>query len=220
MGHLFSQHHSRAWRFPGFGSENVVIGSTSRCVDDTLETFTSSEMYPHNSTLCDRWVTIGLFEYKKVPAVNPTFAHTLEAVAERVAPMIHLDCESSQPIGSQITYSIADWLEYKKILPHALIYGVSVVGYSFRRIIAFSPNEIYVDIYPVQQGAINHTSSVHWRDMEVARHQLSFDRLMYLISATVYRIEHLYELAPIQVPGRNASNAEAVDAFAIRGPSF
>ena len=72
---------------------------------------------------------------------------------------------------------------------------------------ASPPDESYVDIHPVQQGAINHTSSVHWGDMEVARHQLSFDRLMYLISATVYRIEHLYELAPIQVPGRTAPNA-------------
>ena len=72
---------------------------------------------------------------------------------------------------------------------------------------ASPPDESYVDIHPVQQGAINHTSSVHWGDMEVARHQLSFDRLMYFISATVYRIEHLYELAPIQVPGRTAPNA-------------
>jgi hypothetical protein len=77
-------------------------------------------------------VTIGLFEYKKVPTVNITFAQTLEAIAERAAPMIHLNYESSQLIGSQITYLFADWLEYKKILPHAPIYGVSVVGYSFR----------------------------------------------------------------------------------------
>jgi hypothetical protein len=77
-------------------------------------------------------VTIGLFEYKKVPTVNTTFTQTLKAVTEQVAPMIHLDYESSQPIGSQITYLIVDWLEYKKILPHAPIYGVSVVGYSFR----------------------------------------------------------------------------------------
>jgi hypothetical protein len=185
-----------------------VIGSTSRQADDTLGTFTSSEMYPDNSTLCNRWVTIGLFEYENLPAVNTTFAQTLEAVAERVAPMIDLDYESNQPIGSQITYSIADWLHYKKILPHAPIYGVSVVGYSFRRIIAFSPDEIYVDIHPsYQQGAIDHTNPIHWKDMEFERHQLSFDRLMYLISATVYRIEHLYELAPIQVPGRTAPNA-------------
>jgi hypothetical protein len=66
-------------------------------------------------------VTIGLFEYKKVPTVNATLAQILKVVTERVAPMIHLDYESSQPIGSQITYSIADWLEYKKILPHAPI---------------------------------------------------------------------------------------------------
>jgi hypothetical protein len=70
-------------------------------------------------------VTIGLFEYKKVPTVNTTLAETLTVVAERVAPMIHLNYESSQPIGSQITYSIADWLKYwlkyKKILPHAPI---------------------------------------------------------------------------------------------------
>lgn len=62
-------------------------------------------------------VTIGLFEYKKVPTVNITFAQILEAVAERAAPMIHLNYEFSQPIRSQITYLFADWLEYKKILP-------------------------------------------------------------------------------------------------------
>jgi hypothetical protein len=173
-------------------------------------------MYPDNSTLCNCWVTIGLFEYKKLPAPNTTFAQTLKAVAERAAPMIHLDYKSSQPIGSQIVYSIADWLEYKKLLPHAPIYGVSVVGYSFRRIVAFSPDEIYVDIHPsYQKGAIDHTNPIHWKDMEFERHQLSFDRLMYLISATVYRIEHLDELAPIQVPGRTAPNAHLAQRLLI-----
>ena len=64
-------------------------------------------MYPNDSSLWDRWVTIDLSKYKKLLAPTSTSAQTLKAVIEWVVPVIPLDFESSQPSGYSITNLIA-----------------------------------------------------------------------------------------------------------------
>jgi hypothetical protein len=64
-------------------------------------------MYPGDFSLCDRWITIDLFKYKKVPAPKSTSTQTLKTVTECVVPAILLDFKSSQPSGYQVANLIA-----------------------------------------------------------------------------------------------------------------